>query len=84
MPPNDISLALHTKAPILSPIQDKTPTHPLKPPEITMSDASFDPTKILENYRSVFAPALKTQQEGLKALDRVGRYQYAVAGDYLD
>jgi phasin family protein len=24
------------------------------------------------------------QQEGLKALDRVGRYQYAVAGDYLE
>ena len=49
-----------------------------------MSDTTFDPAKILEAYRNAFAPAFKTQQEGLKAIDRVGRYQYAVAGDYLD
>ncbi len=49
-----------------------------------MSDISFDPKTILESYRSAFAPALKAQQEGVKALDRVGRYQYAVAGDYLE
>ena len=48
-----------------------------------MSDISFDPKTILETYRSAFAPALKVQQEGVKALDRVGRYQYAVAGDCL-
>lgn len=49
-----------------------------------MSDLSFDPKTILETYRNAFAPALKVQQEGVKALDRVGRYQYAVAGDYLE
>jgi hypothetical protein len=49
-----------------------------------MSDISFDPKTILETYRSAFAPALKVQQEGVKALDRVGRYQYAVAGDYME
>jgi len=49
-----------------------------------MTDTHFDPSKIYEAYRNAFAPALKTQQEGLKALDRVGRYQYAVAGDYLE
>ncbi len=49
-----------------------------------MTDPNFDPTKIFETYRSTFAPALKSQQEGLKAIDRVGRYQYAVAGDYLE
>jgi len=49
-----------------------------------MTDITFDPAKIYEAYRNAFAPALKTQQEGLKALDRVGRYQYAVAGDYLE
>ena len=30
------------------------------------------------------APALKAQQEGVKALERLGQYQYAVAGDYLE
>jgi phasin family protein len=49
-----------------------------------MTDTTFDPKTIFETYRSAFAPALKVQQEGVKALDRVGRYQYAVAGDYLE
>jgi hypothetical protein len=49
-----------------------------------MSDATFDPKSILETYRSAFGPVLKAQQEGVKVLDRVGRYQYAVAGDYLE
>ena len=49
-----------------------------------MTDTTFDPKTIFETYRNAFAPALKVQQEGLKALDRVGRYQYAVAGDYLE
>ena len=49
-----------------------------------MTDTTFDPAKILEAYRQAFAPALKSQQEGLKAIDRLGRYQYALAGDYLE
>jgi len=49
-----------------------------------MTDISFDPKTIFESYRNALAPALKVQQEGVKALDRVGRYQYAVAGDYLE
>ena len=49
-----------------------------------MSNTSFDPTSIFESYRNAFAPALKVQQEGIKAIDRVGRYQYAIAGDYLE
>jgi hypothetical protein len=49
-----------------------------------MSDTTFDPKTIFENYRNAFAPALKAQQEGVKTLDRVGRYQYDVAGDYLE
>ena len=48
-----------------------------------MSDTTFDPKSILETYRNAFAPALKAQQEGVNAIDRLGRYQYAVAGDYL-
>jgi hypothetical protein len=49
-----------------------------------MSDNIFDPKSILETYRQAFAPVLKAQQEGVKVIDRVGRYQYAVAGDYLE
>jgi phasin family protein len=49
-----------------------------------MSDTTFDPKTIFETYRKALAPALKAQQEGVKTLDRVGRYQYAVAGDYLE
>jgi phasin family protein len=49
-----------------------------------MSESTFDPKAIFETYRNAFAPALKIQQEGVTALDRVGRYQYAVAGDYLE
>ena len=49
-----------------------------------MSELSFDPKTILETYKSAFAPVLKAQQEGVKVIDRVGRYQYAVAGDYLE
>ena|ERR1700693_2592410 len=49
-----------------------------------MTNATFDPTSIFESYRNAFAPALKVQQEGIQAIDRVGRYQYAVAGDYME
>jgi hypothetical protein len=52
--------------------------------EIDMSDTTFDPKSIFDTYRTAFAPAIKAQQEGVKALDRVGRYQYDVAGDYLE
>ena len=49
-----------------------------------MSDSTFDPKAIFETYRNAFAPVLKAQQQGVKTLERVGRYQYAVAGDYLE
>ena len=49
-----------------------------------MTDQTFDPNALLATYRNALAPALHAQQEGLKALDRLARYQYAVAGDYLE
>ena len=49
-----------------------------------MNDSTFYPKTILESYRTAFAPVLKSQQDGVNTLDRVGRYQYAVAGDYLE
>src|ERR1700686_5245007 len=57
---------------------------PIPRPGATMSESTFDPKAIFETYRNAFAPDLKGQQEGLKAIDRAGRYQYAVAGDYLE
>jgi hypothetical protein len=49
-----------------------------------MSDMNFDPNTIFEAYRNALAPVMKAQQESLKTFDRLGRYQYAVAGDYLN
>ena len=49
-----------------------------------MNDSTFNPNSIFEAYRNALMPTLKAQQESLKAIDRVGRYQYAVAGDYLE
>jgi phasin family protein len=49
-----------------------------------MNATTFDSNTIFEAYRNALMPTLKAQQEGFKAIDRVGRYQYAVAGDYLE
>jgi len=49
-----------------------------------MNNTTFDPNTIIEAYRKTFAPAVKAQQAGVDVIDRVGRYQYAVAGDYLE
>lgn len=49
-----------------------------------MIDKTFDPNALFETFRNALAPAIHAQQEGLKALDRLARYQYAVAGDYLE
>src|SRR5271167_4674599 len=49
-----------------------------------MNTSTFDPKTILDSYRTAFAPVLKAQQAGIKSIDRLGRYQYAVAGDYLE
>ena len=49
-----------------------------------MSDRSFDLSAIADVYKDAFAPVLKAQQEGFKTLERLARYQFAVAGDCLD
>jgi phasin family protein len=49
-----------------------------------MSTATFDPNGLFDAYRNTLAPVLRAQAEGLKAFDRLARYQYAVAGDYLE
>jgi Phasin protein len=47
-------------------------------------DLNFEPSALFESGRTAMAPALRAQQEAFKALERFGRYHYAVAGDYLE
>jgi len=38
----------------------------------------------LDSYRETYASFSKAQHEGLRALERFARFQYAVAGDVLE
>jgi phasin family protein len=49
-----------------------------------MTDRPFDMNTWFDSYRSAFAPVLRAQQEAMKSVERLARYQFAVAGDYLD
>jgi len=49
-----------------------------------MTQKTLDFTTLFDTYRQAFAPLIAAQQNGLKTLERVARYQFAVAGDYLD
>jgi len=49
-----------------------------------MSERTFDPNTWLDSFRDTFASVTKAQQEGLKTIERIARFQYAVAGDYLE
>jgi len=49
-----------------------------------MTDQTFDANKIIAATREAFAPVVKAQQEGFKALERLVRLQYAVTGDVLE
>src|SRR5947207_12765781 len=52
--------------------------------ETTMSDRTFDPNTMIAAARESFAPLLKAQQEGFKAVQRLARLQYSFAGDVLE
>ena len=49
-----------------------------------MTQPTFDFTALFDTYRQAFAPILSAQQNGLKTLERLARYQYAVSGDFLE
>jgi hypothetical protein len=49
-----------------------------------MTDRTFDPNSWLDAYRETFASVHKAQEEGFKAIERFARFNYAVAGDYLE
>lgn len=46
--------------------------------------ATYDPNAWFDACRSTFAPLIRTQEEYIKAVDRLARIQYAVAGDVLE
>ena len=47
-------------------------------------ELNFDPSAAFGACRRALAPTLRTQLEALKAIERFARYQYSVAGDYLE
>jgi hypothetical protein len=49
-----------------------------------MTQNTFDLTALFDSYKEALAPVFRAQQEGLKTIERLARYQFAVAGDYLD
>ena len=46
--------------------------------------ATYDPNAWFDACRSTLAPFIRTQEECIKAVDRIARLQYAVAGDVLE
>ena len=46
--------------------------------------ATYDPNAWFDTYRSAFAPVIHTQEEYIRAMDRIARVQYAAAGDVLE
>ncbi len=49
-----------------------------------MTDRTYDINTWLETYKETVASFSKAQQDGFKALERFARFNYAVAGDYLE
>jgi hypothetical protein len=49
-----------------------------------MAMNTLDMSTLFDAFRNSFAPVLRAQQEGITAVERLARYQFAVAGDYLD
>ena len=43
------------------------------PRSTDMNDRTFDPSTLIESYRDALAPAIRAQQEALKAFERVAR-----------
>ena len=52
--------------------------------EILMTQPTFDFSALFDTYRQALAPVIAAQQSSLKTVERLARYQFAVAGDYLD
>lgn len=49
-----------------------------------MTERKFDIDNLIHSMRDTYAPFVRAQQEGLRTIERLARYQLAVAADYLD
>ena len=49
-----------------------------------MTQPTIDFTNLFDTYRQALAPVLSTQQNYFNTLERFARYQFKVAGDYLE
>ena len=49
-----------------------------------MMDRTYDLNSWLDSYKGTFSAFTRAQQDGFKALERLTRFQYAVAGDVLE
>ncbi len=49
-----------------------------------MTDRTYDLNAWLETYKDTVTSFSRAQQDGFRALERFARFNYAVAGDYLD
>ena len=49
-----------------------------------MTDRAYDLNAWLETYKDTVASVAKAQQDGFRAIERFARFNYAVAGDYLE
>ena len=49
-----------------------------------MTQPNFDFTNMFDTYRQAFAPVVSGQQNYFNTLERFARYQFKVAGDYLE
>jgi hypothetical protein len=49
-----------------------------------MTQPTFDFTNMFDTYREAFAPVLSVQQNYFNTLERFARYQFKIAGDYLE
>src|SRR5579864_7672639 len=48
------------------------------------ADMNYDLNAWLETYKDTFTTFARAQQDGFKALERLARFHYAVAGDVLE
>ncbi len=51
---------------------------------MTDTRTPFDPNAWFDAYREAFAPVYKWQQDGLKTIERIARFNHSLAGDYLE
>jgi len=84
----DTPAPVDAAAPVDTPARVDTPALVDTPARIRSGAGTphlnFNPRAAFDAYRGALAPTLRAQREALKAIECFGRYQYSVAGDYLE